>query len=290
MDKKHLELAHKTLKKLKKRSDDSAYGCGTASFAGVFLKKEAAVYFQSPCHANLSNIGKDSIAVVSLVKLGGCSNKEAQIFYNWLFNDSPWQDIFVLKDAKEVLKLGGVICRTNFPSNLVAGALFATRGLWEHSETIKFFAEILAKDKKLNKNLVLISSMWCKSSFLNAKNLYIIGQTNAGHWPLGADHSKKYISNFVNNRPEKLRKNFCDSSLYRSGGTQCVYPIWGDYECGDGKESYRILLEKLFLKNKKSKINIKDRWGDEYKCVGFRTRKDFIAEMAKVLKEVEKGL
>jgi len=293
MNEKHLKKAHEALATLKKRVENSSYGgFGTASFAGVYDKKATDVYFQHPCHGSLVNIDKDSVAVVSLIRLGGSTEKQVEIFYDWLFNESPWADIFVLKDAKEVIKLGGVICETNFPSNLVAGALFASRGPWEHPNTLAFFADLLAEDKKLNKNLALISSMWCRNRNARKGMEYVVGITNAGHWPLSGNQTEKYVSNFINNKPvkAKLRVKFCISAVYRSGTVQCVYPIWGVERQGDmvGR-TYKEVLENSFKKDKKSIITHEDRFGEKYTYIGYAKRGDFVTAMAKALREVQKG-
>ena len=53
------------------------------------------------------------------------------IYYEWLFNYSPWRSAFITKDVSAVMKSRVVVMNVDAPANLMAGACIAVRHPWE---------------------------------------------------------------------------------------------------------------------------------------------------------------
>jgi hypothetical protein len=48
-------------------------------------------------------------------------------FYDWLFNESPWADVFITKNGKQAVEERWLVVHTDVPSNQMVGALMASR-------------------------------------------------------------------------------------------------------------------------------------------------------------------
>lgn len=70
-------------------------------------------------------------AVVNKIMPLLVSEEAAFAFYEWMLNYSPYADVWRSKSPRGVLRDGAAIARTDVPSNLLVGALIATRSLSE---------------------------------------------------------------------------------------------------------------------------------------------------------------
>lgn len=137
MDKKVLLRAKALRRKLNK--DFLLRPQGLVTFGCVREgEKEDYQYISGPCHMGLAIEDADKpIAVVSLIDYGKIKKKRHKVgytipYYRWLLNDSIYRDCFVTKSPIEAIHKG-VICHTDVPSNLLLGALIATRYPWEYA-------------------------------------------------------------------------------------------------------------------------------------------------------------
>lgn len=116
-----------------------------ASVAAVYLNDEAyknhlLISTNQACHAGLQSLHTGSVAVISGLQpkyKGNLIDKEEGVaFLDWLLNRSPYSEVFVTKSAKDAIKNSCIIADSNYPSNLLAAGLVASRRLWEYSEIV----------------------------------------------------------------------------------------------------------------------------------------------------------
>lgn len=137
MDKKVLLRAKALRRKLNKsflrnRTGLVTFGCVREG------KRVDYQYIGGPCHMGLAMEYADKpTAVVSLINYSRIKYSRHKVgytipYYRWLLNDSIYRDCFVTKSPIEAIHKG-VICHTDVPSNLLLGALIATRYPWEYA-------------------------------------------------------------------------------------------------------------------------------------------------------------
>jgi len=131
---KRAKALRRELKRLQneKIKHDAEYSLCT--FGGVFPRDEYEYEVDVVCHAAIKRYQKAK-AIVTLVdnhKIKRDRLKKGYTipFYRWLLNESPYADVFITKNPRTAINLG-IICRTDVPSNLLLGALTATRYGWE---------------------------------------------------------------------------------------------------------------------------------------------------------------
>lgn len=280
----HIKKAYETLAILVKKSIENM---SNASFAGIYASKEPVFYIGEGCHFNLRSLGKNTIAVVSRIRVPSESKKKiTEEYYNWLFNDSPWSDVFVIKDAKEAIKLKGVICETNYPSNLIAGAIFATRDPWQYYSHLELFVGLIINHKKVNKNLAFISSLWCGKSGL----YHILMPTIPSYSSCVCNdyQSLTYVKNFMNKKISAARADFCDNPMYKSS-VHSVYRTWTK-ATGEVSSKEFINLLKTTFEHKDFKVITKDSWDGPRTYIGCTNKKKFTAHLADSLIKIQKGM
>lgn len=137
MDKKVLLRAKALRRKLNK--DFLLDQTGLVTFGCVREgEREDYEYIGGPCHMGLAGgWATKPTAVVSLInysRIKANRHKSGYTipYYRWLLNDSIYRDCFVTKSPIEAIHKG-VICHTDVPSNLLLGALIATRYPWEYA-------------------------------------------------------------------------------------------------------------------------------------------------------------
>lgn len=152
MKREHYQIALKARKvfreilvKNKKYNGHHSLQNSMASVAAVYLddkvyKNHLMISTNQACHAGLQSLHIGSIAVISGLQpkyKGNLINKkEGVAFLDWLLNRSPYSEVFVTKSAKDAIKNSCIIADSNYPSNLLAAGLVASRRLWEYSEIV----------------------------------------------------------------------------------------------------------------------------------------------------------
>lgn len=288
MKDKYIKKAYEALAELVKKSKSNM---SNSSFAGIYDKKTPNYFIGYGCHYNLRSLGKNTVAIVSRICPNSSNSKDkaTEIYYNWLFNDSPWADMFVIKDAKEAIKLKGVICETNYPSNYIAGGIFATRAPWQAYFSVKALASLLSVNKKLNKNLAFIGSLWVGTTNVRSKKYFtLVSRSWSGNSAIiNQFQSLSFVKNFINGKMIKPRADFCDNPLYKKRDSNDVYHTWSSKRVAS-KEFYN-LLEKNF-KNREYVFSIRDAFnGETYKYIGHKKEKEFFSHLADSLIKIQKG-
>ena len=208
----------------------SAAGCLDAnSYLGIIYEdKLEHKYFKigrGPCHGDLNTnaltykkdgLKKTNWSVLSNVQPLRTKKETALSFYDWLFNRSPWKDVFLVKDSQEAID-NGIIANTELPENLVISGLIASRFVTESynteiSERARMYDEI--KSLGFSENFAFIFSQVFK--FLSEKK-YQIQYTpiSSGHCVFEFHNADEiYYKNFIDNTPE----NLSDITFQKNGG------------------------------------------------------------------------
>lgn len=144
------------INKLKKAPGFKPMGRHVAQYSVVFEEKEKleVVYNQNTaCHAGLRDlsyiynpitgryegVGGTPIAIFNSIENLNVDEKVAERFLEWFFNYSPYHTAWVSKSAKLVLKSKVMVGDCEAPANILGGAMFASRSLWEHGARVAKF-------------------------------------------------------------------------------------------------------------------------------------------------------
>lgn len=104
-----------------------------AKYGWVWPRKGWKRSGNDACHAGLRyGNGKGSTHIVNGIMTPYVPDKISLRFLEWLLNYSPYKDVFITKSPKTALRDKIIVASTEFPSNLVAGGLFASRAITEH--------------------------------------------------------------------------------------------------------------------------------------------------------------
>jgi hypothetical protein len=132
--------------------DDDYCDCSKGGFdpedntAVVGFITEKGKFFHgnnTACHAQLNEVNvprNDKLRYLQnifLTPFTGVSNEDHLTFVNWLINDSPYADIFVVKDPSFVFN-NYYVCDANQPANLLVGGMVCGRFSWEEKNANAF--------------------------------------------------------------------------------------------------------------------------------------------------------
>lgn len=177
-------------------------------------------------------------------------------FLKWLTKVGPYATVFVQKGGKVVRERGYLVARCNVPSNLLAGALFASRAITEH------FGSIAWVWWKLVQRGVHPSLAFYHAHQISAKdhdNVYI--QNWDWHVSLNGNKATKgVVLNFKNKIMPYANENYDVSTSYYP-----VHDLWGDGygtvladELHDYKNTVMIGKDVLTVANPFLKVRVKE--------------------------------
>ena len=177
------------------------------------------------CHAGLHDprhqYTKDAIpnkavpiAVFNSICRIGVDEKIALRYLEWLQNFSPWAEVWHTKSARVTLKQGIMVANTDVPANLLAGAMFASRSMWEYSKIAQTWDAFVTKG--LHPDLAYYLSHIMR---ISGQNMVIARES--GHVALdGINCLPEHIVNFIT-------RNRNDTDSYRKLGTySSVHATW----------------------------------------------------------------
>lgn len=193
---------------------------------GVVFEEHFHISPNQACHAGLQNNydGNDengALAIVSLIHDNeGCDTVTQTDFLNWLFNDSPYAEVFVDKNAEHSLDRGFIIARTDLPSNLIVGGLIASRRVSEYSWIAKMQCSLMNAGCKpelayLASHLVNIDLDDRGSQFAYPQ----VGHTSINIAAMG----RVALRNFINHKPTRCNRDFIKCREYTG-----VDATWND--------------------------------------------------------------
>lgn len=149
-------------------------------------------------------------------------------FIHWLVNESNWKDVFLSKDAEDILDRG-YVARVDGPINFLVNALIATRFPTEKycvgfDRRWLVFQELLAAGLNYNEAF-LFAHIY---NTVNQSSLYPItfSPLSTGHNSLRmSPFNKTYFNNFLRNRPQNLSNLVLSRSVGYESGT--LTSVWG---------------------------------------------------------------
>lgn len=215
-----------------------------------------------PCHGALSQSSLRSYCsgiikayspeyILSSVQNLLVPQADAEMFIEWLVQRSPYQEAFITKDVKDILKYG-YVCRTDLPNTFVAGALIASRFITES------YNDSIVKRFKVFKKFTE-AGISETEAFLFAHS-FVLNNKAGGRWEvevsnLSSGHAAidlggrglTYAKNFLNANIADKRGTFKERMGYESG----IFSVWGESESKNLSSICRVLKprSKLDAKN-----------------------------------------
>lgn len=131
--------------KFKKAPGFKPFEGGVAKYSVAFQTGKEVVNVvngNTACHAGLRYPNQlrlpnaKPVAIFNSICSVNVDDKVALRFLEWFFNYSPYHEAWHTKSAKVALKSGIMVGNTDVPANLVCGAMFASRSIWEHKARV----------------------------------------------------------------------------------------------------------------------------------------------------------
>lgn len=191
-----MEEVSKAVKKLAKS------GLNKTSVAAFAVVATDGTYSErgQACHGDLrrSNWHLTPDFVVSRVQTGRSdviSNRDIRASYvNWLVNQSPYADAFLVKDVEWLLDHEVFVATANAPADVMAAGLVQSRRLHEYTHIAEITARLIQAG--MNGNLANLIS-YCVQS-VEGDNFYW-ADFGTEHWALSpALMSKEMVERYVN--------------------------------------------------------------------------------------------
>lgn len=231
------------MQEARKFLQDHSYDESNAWIGLIYKKKDGSYVGRSigsgPCHGALSsysfpghvqrlrhNTSEELVAVWSRLFKRHVPDKYASLYYEWLFNESCWADVFLTKSYEDV-KNFGVVVDVNKPNLQVISAFIAFRFLTEvynrdWKDRCKVFVDLIDEGVSVGDAFFFFHLL-----ALQKKGGYIFSRMSSGHAVFEfANDSKGYYKNALNNTPKfGGRENFYVSAKvcgYHNG----VYQLW----------------------------------------------------------------
>lgn len=154
-------------------------------------------------------------------------------YLKWLTTYSPYAKAFVYKGGPAMRKRGFVVTRTDIPSNLMAGALFASRAITEHSGQIALIWYLL-KEEGVNPDVAFCYAHQVSSPDHERVD---VGGTHCSGWHVAwnGDAPNQTIQNFLDRKYIIPNGNYKDKNGYSN-----VQALWGN--TSGGRNSHRQLI------------------------------------------------
>lgn len=257
------------LDELRKTFTEASKGYKTSNaYLGVILQegeKEQTLQIlgSGPCHGAFSSsslyhkLPKNSSIkfLLSSVQKLLVPEEEAISYFDWLANRSPWKEVFVVKDPKDIIENGWVVS-TNFPTNFTISALIATRFVTES------YTDLILKRYKVYKDILSLGFNESESFLFS--HFFGRGKTGrqfpltflpltSGHAVLGVGSpTESYCRNFLLGIPEGAFNDTFQESRGYSGG---IFDVWKNPK-GDSSPALNNWIRNLRPKDAKAKKNL----------------------------------
>lgn len=145
-------------------------------------------------------------------------DKEFHLYYEWLFNFSPFRDAFITKDAAKTIDKGIIVVDTTIDSRIMIGGAISTRHPWEnfagYAAQMRPIMRLWKKmvEEGMNPNYAFVLAFGLRTNDNGAT--WMITNSGFGHQVLPYSHyedaANNYHHNFANDRKRKDK-----SSIYR---------------------------------------------------------------------------
>ena len=241
MNEEVIERSKKLLKRLRRerQSHLSPGNTDKNAYFGAVLPEGISKIGMGACHAELGNNYNNSwsgaLSVVSLITVDKLEGRRlvkgyTTPYYRWLLNVSPWADVFITKCPKEAIKKG-VILRSDVPSNLLGGALIASRYGWEGQgagfapkQQVYIWGEL--RKRGVDESLAFLMAHQAR---LNNGSLFW-NNTNGGHEAISLEKmSQESVKKFL--LGEVPRNRLQRTTFQREPQRYGIDNIWGTSSC-----------------------------------------------------------
>lgn len=151
-------------------------------------------------------------------------DKEFHLYYEWLFNFSPFRDAFISKDAAKTIDRGVIVVDTNIDSRIMIGGAITTRHPWESFSSYREqFKHIMALwkemvEKGMNPNYAFVLAFGFRLQ--SSDNSWMVTGGGFGHHALNYGDYDVYLnlhSNFANDRKRSNKvPTYREAKTYKS--------------------------------------------------------------------------
>lgn len=189
------------------------------------------------CFAATTNVKTGSKYFINRVQHNGICQMPAREkykkdlikFYDLLFNESTWADVFITKSGEEVMETGYMVARTDVPSNMLIQAMQAARIPTEYSNTM--WAWIDLSEAGVNPKLAFLIAM-CMRGGDRREGTVDFRNTSSNHRCLDVRSlSAQKVKAMVEVNPHNPNPNFTEDTNYYSPNR--IERLWGSYDDDD---------------------------------------------------------
>ena len=263
-----LDHIQSTREKFADRADTNK---GSNAFIGLIFKHKVngeLQYYElgsGPCHGALSQSSLRSYCsgiikdyepeyILSSVQRLLVPQADAEMFIEWLVQRSPYQEAFITKDVKDILKYG-YVCRTDLPNTFVAGALIASRFITENYndwivERFKVFKKFIEAGISETEAFLFAHSFGLKTK-AGGKWEMEVSNLSSGHAAIDlGNRGLTYAKNFLTANIADKRLTFKERCGYESG----IFSVWGGTEVKNISSICRVLKPRSKLEAKNYNI------------------------------------
>lgn len=247
----------------------STSAIGWVDKKGKLLKKKEWV-----CHANLNRAPDDDFEWLlnSFQAIPKHNSKEdAELYIHWLVNDSPYKEVFITKDAKDIMENNYVV-RVDIPSNMLSSAMIVSRVPTEiYSPEVSRRLLSWARFVKLGCDPT--KAFLYTSMFATEEGGLFYSPISSGHWAFfPMQNDLKYIKNFLLGRVVAPEGLYCKNRRYENANN-----IWGGNYGYEEKKQYDC-FKKLEPRKKENKVNLNIFYKDKFsKIIRFVKDEDVIS-------------
>lgn len=202
-------------------------------FAGVFKRKNFVPCGSTACFMSIQRSEMNGLNwLISHIQETDLSVSDQEVFLNYLFNDSPFNSVFVTKNASEAVESGWIVLSANHPSNLVVGGAVATRCISESPHVVVAFCDLLAGG--VEPNLAFVLAHHFSGGISRDGNVHWESNYSCHRCLDPARMDSGNLSRFIAHTPMKLNQPLSENNSSYSG----IDALWGEIK---GKPLYKYI-------------------------------------------------
>tara|TARA_R110000824_G_scaffold331635_1_gene518279 strand:- start:885 stop:1766 length:882 start_codon:yes stop_codon:yes gene_type:complete len=191
-------------------------------FAGVFQDKDHVQGGSTACFMSVQHSGQKGLDwLISHIQTTSLCVEDQMTFLSYLFNDSPFQEVFVTKDAGFAIANEWIVMDAHHPSNLVLAGAVATRCLSESPHVVVAFCDLLKGG--VEADLAFMLAHHFQGSSGRGGNVHWDDMTECHRCMSPRYMSKDNLNRFLDHEPASLNSHLHDDNNY-SG----IDALWGE--------------------------------------------------------------
>ena len=235
----------KALEEMNHRFINGVWSRGRVNALTVLGENEIVHMGSQNCTAGLrgTKLDKPKEMTYLLSALMDVSVDHPVEYLHWLANESAYSSAFISKNSEEMVEKGVAIFDVNIPSNIMVGAIIATRCVHESTYVANLWFDLIKAG--VSGSMAFLYAHSLKPQ--NGKSGLVVDKHDNSHQSLstsGTDAS--YIKSFLSSSPQFVNQSYKESNTYGS-----IYRTWGDSGAAYNKEPWLINYLKANLKSTK---------------------------------------